>query len=253
MNICIFDTETISIHKPFCYNIGYVIVNATTGEILCEKDYIIQQVWHNIMLFETAYYQEKRQLYINAMRSRKATMIKYGYAMQQMRRDLIQYGVEMVFAYNSPFDDRVFTFNCDWYKCQNPLDNIPIKDIRAFAHNFLCDSQFKAFCEQHEQFTESGHYSTTAETLYRYITNSPDFIEEHTALADSQIETDILFAAIARDADLNKDYQIKTSIPRLTNKTLTVKFNRDTILITNYKTKTKRENKDGMTLYLKGE
>ena len=34
MNICVFDTETTSINKPFCYNVGYTIVNSEKWEHL---------------------------------------------------------------------------------------------------------------------------------------------------------------------------------------------------------------------------
>ena len=34
MNIMVFDTETVSVNKPFCYNIGYVIYN--TDIVFCQ-------------------------------------------------------------------------------------------------------------------------------------------------------------------------------------------------------------------------
>ena len=54
MNILIFDTETTSLEKPFCYNIGYTIFNTDAAEIELKKDYVVEQVWHNPMLFTTA-------------------------------------------------------------------------------------------------------------------------------------------------------------------------------------------------------
>ena len=38
MNILVFDTETIDIDHPFCYNVGYVIVNTETKARLLERD-----------------------------------------------------------------------------------------------------------------------------------------------------------------------------------------------------------------------
>ena len=97
MNILVFDTETTNLEKPFCYNIGYKVVNAETRETLLTRDYVVEQVWHNPMLFTTAYYADKRQLYVNRMRARQVIMEKYGYITQQMIRDFKQYEIEYAF------------------------------------------------------------------------------------------------------------------------------------------------------------
>ena len=222
MNIVVFDTETVSLEKPFCYNIGYTIVNVDNGETLVKRDYVVEQVWHNPMLFITAYYADKRDIYVAAMRSRKTVMAKYGYICQAMIRDFIKYEVAGAYAFNSPFDDKVFTYNSDWFKCNNPFDNIPIFDIRGYVHQFMVDDNFKKFCEDNGYFTDSGNYSTTAEVVYRYLTGNTEFIEDHTALSDSEIETDILLECIKRGALINTTYEVKRSIERKVNKVLTL-------------------------------
>lgn len=227
MNIMIFDTETTSLEKPFCYNIGYVIINTDTFEVLKTADYVVEQVWHNPMLFSTAYYADKRPIYVKAMRQHKTIMDKFGYICQKMIRDIKLFNVKGAYAFNSSFDEKVFNFNCDWFKCNNPFDNVPIFDIRGYAHHFLCtDEEYKAWCEKHERFSESGNYSTTAEAVYQYITNNTDFIEEHTALSDSIIETEILLACICcENCELNTDYKAFRSIKRAQKKNFTVKLN----------------------------
>ena len=82
MNIMVFDTETINLDKPFIYNIGYIIYNTDTAEILLKKDYVVEQVWHNPMLFVTAYYANKKDIYISRMRRRSCVMDKFGYITQ---------------------------------------------------------------------------------------------------------------------------------------------------------------------------
>lgn len=211
MNIVIFDTETTSLEKPFCYNIGYVISDEN-GNILLKKDFVVEQIWHNLPLFSTAYYAEKRPIYVKAMRARKTTMKKFGYICKEMKHDFSKFDVSCAYAYNSSFDEKVFNFNCDWYKCVNPFDTIPIYDIRGNAHAFLVDNSYKKFCEENGFFTDCGNYSSTAETVYRFITGNLDWNEEHTALSDSIIEKDILFASVAKGASLCVGYKALRSL-----------------------------------------
>lgn len=223
MNICIFDTETTSLDKPFCYNIGYVIVDTTSWNTLLERSYVVEQVWHNLPLFQSAYYADKRGIYIADMRARKTTMDKFGYICSQMRRDFKNYNITMAFAYNSSFDEKVFDFNCDWYKCINPFDEVEIKDIRGFAHHFIVDGFYKIFCDENNFYTDTGNYSTTAETMYRYITKDIDFNEEHTALEDSKIESLILYECVNRNADLDQNYVAFRSIEKKVEKELHIR------------------------------
>lgn len=229
--IAILDTETISTNeKKFCYNIGYTIVDTDSRATLCKKDYVVEQVWHNRPLFETAYYAEKRPLYVAAMRGKRATLDKWGYIMRDMSRDFREWKVEMVYAYNSPFDDSVLTFNCDWFKTNNPLDTLPVLDIRGMVSAFITNTpEYKQFCEEHEFFTESGNYSATAETVYRYVMADPNFVEAHTALADAEIEAEILFACLDLGAEVGKEYEVTRVLWRNNDKPLTIKVDGNVI------------------------
>ena len=223
MKICVFDTETTSLDKPFCYNVGYQIVDTESEKVLVARDYVVEQVWHNLPLFSSAYYADKRPIYVARMRSRHVIMDKFGYICRQMACDIRNYNIEHAYAYNSLFDEKVFNFNCDWYKCNNPFDTIQIHDIRGYAHHFICDDDYRAYCEENDLYTESGNYSSTAEAVYRVISGDNDFNEEHTALNDSIIETFILMHALNLGADITMDYKTYRSLERKMQRTLHIR------------------------------
>lgn len=238
MNVMVFDTETTSLDKPFCYNVGYVILNTTDKQILEKRDFVVEQIWHNRPLFTSAHYADKRPNYISDMRKHKVIMDKWGYIMRQMRKDIREYNVESAYAYNSPFDDKVFTFNCDWFKVINPFDTLPIFDIRGYANIFITDcEEYRQYCEDYERFTDSGNYSATAETVYQYITANPDFIEAHTALNDSEIESEILLYCLEMGAELNKDYPVERVLKRKSSHPFKVKIDGQTIYEGEYTSK----------------
>ena len=88
MNIMIFDTETTNLEKPFCYNVGYCIYDTDTDTTLVKKDFVIEQIWSNLPLFSSAYYADKRPLYINRMRARKVFLKKFGHVTREMINDI---------------------------------------------------------------------------------------------------------------------------------------------------------------------
>lgn len=228
MKVIVLDTETTSLDKPFCYNLGYAVFDTDSHEIEMKREYVIEQIWHNLPLFESAYYADKRPIYIKRMQSRKVEMTKWGYAMGQLRRDIKNFGIEAIYAYNSSFDERVINYNCDWFKTLNPLDEIKMYDIWAMAQHFIVDDEYKQFCEENEYFTDTGNYKTSAEVVARYLFDR-NFEEEHTALSDSIIETAILDECLMRKAELKIEYELKRSIPRPIKKHSTIMVDNEVV------------------------
>lgn len=204
----VLDTETTGLDKPFCYDVSWVIMDKDTGTIVDFKSCVVEQVWHNLPLFESAYYKEKRTKYIDMMRRHEAVMDKWGYIMRKLKNDIVKYEIKDVYAYNCDFDDKVLAYNCDWFKCNNPLESVPIYDIWGYASEFITNgSDYQKFCEDNKRFTDSGNYKGSAEVVYQFMTNNPDFIEEHMGLFDSEIESAILWECIQRGADWASPYK----------------------------------------------
>lgn len=194
MNVVIFDTETIGVEKCFCYNLGYRIIDLNANVVLCEKDFVIKQIWENKMLFETAYYATKKPMYVSALRGRNAKIKNYGFAMREMIRDIERFNVEKAFAYNSNFDTKVFDFNCDWYKCSNALDYVEVFDIWGFTSELIASghaNDYIEFCVKNDLISEANNIKNNADSWGKFLYGL-DFEEKHTALADCQVESDIL-------------------------------------------------------------
>lgn len=213
--LIVLDTETTGLDKCFCYDISWCIVDTDTQQIVDFKANVVEQVWHNLPLFESAYYKEKRQKYIEMMRRHDAVMDKWGYIMRKLKADIVKYDVKGIYAYNSDFDDKVIAYNCDWFKCNNPLENIDVYDIWGYASEFITGNiDYKKFCEDNARFTDTGNYKGSAEVVYQYLTDNPDFIEEHMGLFDSEIETAILLACVNKGAKLATHYKVAKVLNR---------------------------------------
>ena len=226
-NCIVLDTETTGLEKPFCYDLSYVVMEQETGKIIAFSANVVEQVWHNLPLFESAYYKQKRQKYVLMLRRREAQMDKWGYIMQRLARDIKKYDVKAVYAYNSDFDDKVIAYNCEWFKCNNPLDATPVYDIWGYASEFItCSPDYRKFCEDNSLFTESGNYKGSAESVYQYLKNDPTFVEEHMGLFDSQIEAAILaWCVIMEGAEWETEYTVKRILSRPTAKPFTIQIN----------------------------
>ena len=193
----VLDTETISLEKPFVYDLGYVIVN-DNGDIIAKKSYVISQVWNNRELFATAYYANKKPLYLARLKSGYSKKVGWGHAMRYLANDIKKYGITEIYAYNSKFDSRALNFMCAWYKVVNGLGGIEIQDIMNFIKPITKSQDFVNFCETNGYMTahKTPQPQKKAETLYRYLTNNVDYEEEHTGLEDSLIELQILMTAL---------------------------------------------------------
>lgn len=200
----VLDTETINVNNRLCYNLGYKIINAD-GEAVVDRSFVIEQVWHNRELFKSAYYADKRPIYVSAMRGKKAQLKKWGQVMRVLSKDIKDYNIQAIWAFNCSFDMKVIDYNCEHFGTINPTENIPFLDIRAWACEVIMHNDatnYCAYCNENRAvkskngepkfYTANGNLSTTAESFYCYLTDNSKFDEAHTALEDCFIEAVIL-------------------------------------------------------------
>jgi hypothetical protein len=203
--IIVLDTETISVDKRFIYDVGYIIAERQTDGLyhaIEENQFIVDQIYYNEKLFKTAYYEQKRPLYVNLLRSRKAQIKKFGYITQIIAGDLRQNDIQAIFAYNSSFDKGAFDFTCDDFKVKNPFNDFEFYDLLAISNQFIhLKKEYIDFVIENNYINKSGFIITNAEKTFAFISGLEDFEEEHTSLADSRIELAILNKCIENGFD----------------------------------------------------
>jgi hypothetical protein len=227
--------QKISIAKPLIYDLGYTIVDKK-GHIYKKVNFLISEIFSVPAVFNTAYYKEKRPLYIDMLKGGAITLVTWETAMQEFTEDLKT--VFAVGAYNAMFDfkkaipftelymsmlysddyhewlnmqkricddiaigkkkDKNSTFNPDIFTFRN--NNYPLFDVWGLACKYLLNcEEYKNFCKVNEYFSNSRRfYSTNAERCYKFITKENDFIEAHTALNDAEIESKIFWDIVKK-------------------------------------------------------
>lgn len=187
----IVDTEAISVSLPYIYDIGYVVVS-TDLDIIAYGHFVLDQIYYNKMLFETAYYKNKRPQYVSRLKGRKAKMKKVGHAMRTLSAIMKEYNIKNVFAYNCKFDRGAFEKTCEYFKCHNPFEKKRWLDIQSLAnHSIHKTEEYHEFCKQNKYITPKGYLRTNVEKTYEFITGKP-FKESHIGIDDCLAELEIL-------------------------------------------------------------
>lgn len=221
--------KKIAIAKPLIYDLAWVIAHRD-GTIVEKKQFLIAETFAVPSVFNTAYYKEKRPLYLEMIRKGEIAVLPWEAVMREFIADLET--IDYVGAFNSMFDfckalpftelyiNKLYSDDYyDWEKtqrriCSNIVNSLPSRrnpdfDEKSFHFRgreyplfdiwgMACDRllnrvAYKNLCLDLGMITNSGDFfKTSAESSYRYLREEYDFDEAHTALADAEIEAYIL-------------------------------------------------------------
>lgn len=236
--------QRVAIAKPLIYDLGWTVVDAQ-GRIYAKQNFLIAETFSNPVVFNTAYYKDKRPGYIEKIAMGEVRVVMWEEAIGELLNDMTQ--CEGVGAYNSMFDfkkalpftdlylSKVYAPDfADWMEYQNKaIDAIatgkrfdtekefegdvfrfrgqvfPLFDVWGLAckHILNCD-EYKGMCRDNGWVTASGkYYKTSAETAFRFMSADISFSEAHTALLDAEIES-FLFGKIMEKTKKKIQYGI---------------------------------------------
>ena len=236
------ERKNIAIAKPLIYDLGWQVIDAQ-GRIYARKNYLISEIFSVPAIFDTAYYASKRCIYLEKLAKGEITLTDWKTASAELVEDMD--ACVAVGAYNSMFDyKKAIPFTDlyisklyspdfhDWlnyqnkklpwlargHKNENPNGfdetifrfrgkEYPLFDLWGLScrHILNCD-EYKNMCLDNDWQTASGKYfKTSAETAFRFFSETLDFEEAHTAIDDAEIES-ILFAEICKRT--NKQFEM---------------------------------------------
>lgn len=186
----VIDTETKGgVKDPYCptYHCGAVALSKR--EI---KSKINIVVIGNLDM-ETAFYGKQKREYYRSLLKDPSVVICFTEAEAKavFSEWLTANNVSCVCAHNTSFDFcRTFVREC--------VEGLEFFDIMfAFYDTIAQYAKYKKFCAENGYYTASGNCRMTAEICYRFVSGDNEFVEEHTALSDSEIEAEILRAVWA--------------------------------------------------------
>lgn len=213
--IIIIDTETVDTvrHKDknahpetsLTYDIGWVVADKATGKIFKQRSFVVSEVFYGMTeLMKSAYYANKLPKYHEGIRLGLWNVASFKDIYNTFKQDCKDHGIKTVWAYNILFDLKTLNntiqhFSNGYQRFFFPY-KIKLKDIWAYASNITSTKKYVQWVYRHGYLTEHDNPSTSAETVFRYLSNDTDFVEDHTALSDSKIELAILHKAFKRHA-----------------------------------------------------
>ena len=179
---CTLDTETVggATTPTGFYHLGGII-HDREGNIYGCFNYLVAEMFD--LIKDDDYAKKNFDLYNDMVEQGIATMIDTQENAVAMVNELCNYyNVNTMTAFNSGFD---YTKTL----CRELLEGREFIDLWLMALQTICQkASYRKFCAENGRYNNKGNCRTNAETIYAYLTDTPDYCEEHTALEDSKIE-----------------------------------------------------------------
>jgi hypothetical protein len=213
------DTETcntindengkLDMSNVLVYDLGLVACD-TKGRIYEEISLVIKEIFYGMKdLMQSAYFAEKIPNYWEDIKNGTREIKSIFNIRKQLHKDMKDFGVKKVGAYNMGFDKRALN-NIIRY-CSKSL----IRWFFPFGTDFFCiwsmacqvvmnSTSYVKFALQNGLVSEKDNLQTSAECCYRFLKKQIDFIESHTGLEDVRIEVEIMAKCFSTHKKMDK-------------------------------------------------
>ena len=209
----VFDTEVcncptidgqLDVANGQFYDLGLQIVD-NEGNIYDAYSIVNTDVFYGMpQAMKEAYFADKIPQYRKEINEGKRDLMNTWEIYKLIRWLCEEWEIKACVAHNARFDIKVTNATLR-YQTKSKRRwffpyGIPIWDTMKMANDTICkQKRYKEFCEENGYMTNHAtpQVRKTAEILWRYLTDDVTFEEEHTGLADVEIEAQI-FAECCR-------------------------------------------------------
>lgn len=194
----VLDVETANfVNDALTYDIGAAITDRN-GKVYETVSFVASEIFNDEPdLMNTSYYAKKLPQYYKDIESGKRKVANF-YTVRKAVLDLMKkYEVHAVCAYNAYFDTTALNrteryITKSKFRWFFPYDT-KVMCIWNMACQVICtQKKYHKFCTENGFTSKAGNISTSAETVYKFLTKDTDFDECHTGLEDVLIEKEIM-------------------------------------------------------------
>lgn len=202
MYVLMLDTETTNnLESPIVYDCGFCVLDLDTGEIVERHSYVLAEVFLDVDLMSTAYFADKIPSYWEDITNGKRKLVKLSTCRRIMQEVVKKYNICYLVAHNAGFDYRATQgtqryMTSSKYRFFLPYGVKIVDTLKMARKKFGKDDNYGEFCYNNDHLTKRGVRRYTAEVLYKYLSDNPNFEEAHTGAEDAEIEAQILLACL---------------------------------------------------------
>ena len=194
---CLYVSESI---LPF--EIGIKVFDLENMKVVKEKSYLIRKFFNNKYIMLSTFSATKYPSYFEKLNNDKRyRLVSANDMAQDLEKIINRYNLKIMVAHNGKFDQQAIPRLCEEFGVDNPIKKLDLLDTMEISKIITFSKDYAEFCLSNQKrlnsanesafITNSGRVRTTAQAIYSFIINNPQFEEAHTGLEDIDIEIEI--------------------------------------------------------------
>lgn len=197
------DTETIgSIYCPesvLPFEIGIKVYDNNEKKVVYAKSFIVRKLFNNKYAMLSSFSGNKYPKYKEFIKDKENYFVGSVRDIYTKIFGLIKrYNIKIMMAHNGQFDKTALDRLGNEFGIESPFNDLDLLDTMQISTIITDTKKYVDFCKKNKGIknamnesafiTNSGRVRLTAQAIYAFITNNPNYEESHTALDDIDIE-----------------------------------------------------------------